>query len=62
MSAAYSSLSIEIERSEYPPAAATHDQSLLRSDIIVLILINSCSKSFHIVKKISQLRNVGVYF
>jgi len=36
--------------SEYPPAAATHDRSLLRNDTIALSM-NACGKSFHIVRK-----------
>jgi len=40
MSAVYSSLSIETEGLECPPAAATHDQSLLLNDMIDIISMN----------------------
>lgn len=36
--------------SKWPPAAATHNRSLLQNDTIAL-LMNLCGKSFHIINK-----------
>jgi len=62
MSAAYSSL-ISVKCSEYPPAAAIHDRSLLRNDMIALISIYFCSKLFHSCQSFScaVLLSLGMY-